>query len=104
VPEGIRPAIVPVEAATIGSYPQVSSFILDQCSDFVVTEAVGALRIVSVHLETVPIIAIQALLRAEPHEPQAVLKNAMDRTLGQPMLDRDLHKVQPPVQRGKTST
>jgi hypothetical protein len=50
---------------------------------------VGILRIVSIHLEAGSIVSIQAVPRAEPHEPSIVLQNAGYRALGETMFDRD---------------
>jgi hypothetical protein len=89
VREGIRLQIESVEPATVRSNPEPLLPVFNQCRDLIVSQSIGILRIVFVHFEAGSIVSTQAIPRAEPHEPSAVLQNAGYGTLGEPMFDRD---------------
>ena len=55
----------------------------------IVAQAIGVRWIVLVHYKLVAIVAVQAVLCAEPHEPPAVLEDAQHDALREPLFERD---------------
>ena len=53
-------------------------------------DGVAVCGIIAEYPELIPVIAVQSVLGAEPHESTAVLHHTIDRTLGQTILDGEV--------------
>ncbi len=82
-------AVEGVQSAAVGADPERALVVFDHRPDVVVTQAGRISGDVPVVGKGVSIVLVQPILCAEPHEPFAILQNAIDRTLGEPLFQGD---------------
>ena len=79
--EGVLSRVQAVEPSKVAADPKNAIPIFVDNSDRVIAEAVGVIRVVLVGLKTVPIVAIESSIGAEPNEAVVVLGDALNAEL-----------------------
>jgi hypothetical protein len=82
-------AIESIETPAVRSDPEHAGRVLEEGPDPVVTQAVRIVRVVLVHCETVPVILVESVVGAKPHEALAILEDAVHGTVRESVFNRD---------------
>jgi len=86
------PSIESIKPSAISPNPEHARPVLVNRPDSIASQAIGILRIVPIHVKLVPIIFVQSIVGAKPHEAFAVLQNAGHRTARKPLFKRNSFK------------
>ncbi len=87
--DALRSAFHARETAAVRRYPKIAVGVLGDVVDIVAAKRLGVAALVAVVAKLITVVAVEAVLGAEPHVPGRVLPDREDVALRQPVLDRD---------------
>ena len=97
VGEPVGGGIEALQAAVEAAHPEDAVAVLADALDLVVGEAEGVPGVVLEDRESIPVEAVQAVLRDEPHESLLVLQDRVHDALGQALFDGDVGEGEIPL-------